>query len=85
MSQIDCEAFLMTSRVEACPNIALEAMAHGCLCIAADDLPLLKIVEDAAVFYPARNPQLLAQRVQNLFSWQEDKKHYMKQKAKKSC
>ena len=28
-----CTAFLMTSRVEACPNIALEAMASGAQCI----------------------------------------------------
>ncbi|MCX5796577.1 MAG: glycosyltransferase family 1 protein [Elusimicrobia bacterium] len=46
-----CSAFVMTSKVEACPNIALEALAHGCQCIAADNPPLPEIFGGQAVCY----------------------------------
>jgi glycosyltransferase involved in cell wall biosynthesis len=53
------ELFVMTSRVEACPNIALEAMSFGCLSIAADNRPLPEIYEEAALFYEPRQPDSL--------------------------
>lgn len=71
----------MTSRVEACPNIALEAMAHGCLCIAADNPPLPEIFEDAAIFYPSRKPEVLAKKIADVFSWLEYRRQNMKEKA----
>jgi glycosyltransferase involved in cell wall biosynthesis len=43
--------FIMTSRVEACPNIALEAMSHGSGCIVADNPPLPEFFRDAARYY----------------------------------
>lgn len=46
-----CQALVMTSRVEACPNVALEAMSHGCLSIAAANPPLPEFFEDAAYYY----------------------------------
>lgn len=45
--------FLMTSRIEACPNIALEAMSHGCLCLSADNPPLPEFFQGAAIYYRA--------------------------------
>jgi glycosyltransferase involved in cell wall biosynthesis len=43
--------FAMTSRVEACPNTALEAMAHGAACIATDCPPMPEIFARAARYY----------------------------------
>ncbi len=51
----NCSAFVMTSWVEACTNIALEAMSHGFISIAADNPPLPEILEDVAVYYPKGN------------------------------
>lgn len=51
--------FLMTSRIEACPNIALEAMSHGCLCLSADNPPLPEFFGEAAIFYRARQGESL--------------------------
>lgn len=79
----NCNVFLMTSRVEACPNIALEAMAHGCLSIAANNPPLPEVFQDAAVFYSPKKPEMLAQRIKDALSWSEGKKQRLKQKAKK--
>ena len=45
-------AFLMTSRVEACPNTLLEAMCHGCLCISTNCDPMPEFLADAALYYP---------------------------------
>ena len=47
----NCKAFIMASRVEACPNTALEAMAHGCSCISSYNPPLPEIFADAAIYY----------------------------------
>jgi glycosyltransferase involved in cell wall biosynthesis len=55
----NCRAFLMTSRVEACPNIALEAMAHGCVSVCAENPPLPEFFGNAAIYYAAGNRESL--------------------------
>lgn len=60
----NCLAFLMTSRVEACPNTALEAMACGALCISTRSLPMPEFFQDAALYYDAGNAEQLAAQVQ---------------------
>lgn len=50
-----CTAFVMTSRAEACPNIALEAMSHGCLCIASTRPPMPEFFEQGAFYYEAQD------------------------------
>lgn len=59
----NCSMFVTTSRVEACPNIALEAMAHGSLCISTMNPPMPEIFADAARYYPARQPASLADQI----------------------
>ncbi len=56
-------AFLMTSRVEACPNVALEAMSHGCLSIAADNPPLPEFFREGALYYRPGDAASLAAAV----------------------
>ena len=77
----NCSIFVMTSRVEACPNIALEAMAHGTICISADNPPLPEIFGDTAGFYPPEKPQILAKRIQEVLHWTEERKQEMRQRA----
>jgi len=59
----NCSAFVMTSRVEACPNIAMEAMVNGCLCVSTENPPMPEIFGDAARYYPAGNARVLAERI----------------------
>jgi len=59
----NCRAMVMTSRVEACPNIALEAMAHGCLCVSTDSPPMPEIFRGCARYYVAGDAHMLAQRL----------------------
>jgi glycosyltransferase involved in cell wall biosynthesis len=58
--------FVMTSRVEACPNIALESMSFGCPSIAADNKPLPEMYSDAALYYHPRQPDSLTARLMEL-------------------
>jgi len=55
-----CSAFVMTSRVEACPNLALEAMSYGCLCISVDRSPMPEFFDTAARYYAAGDGAALA-------------------------
>ena len=56
----NCRAFVMTSRVEACPNIALEAMAHGSISICANNDPLPEFFSDSAIYYAPSDGRSLA-------------------------
>lgn len=47
----NCSAFVMTSRVEALAVIILEALAHRCLCISADNPPFPEAFGEAALYY----------------------------------
>ena len=77
----NCSIFAMTSRVETCPNIALEAMANGCLCISTDNPPLPEIFGNAALFYSPGKPDLLVQRIREILNWPEEKRQEMKTRA----
>jgi glycosyltransferase involved in cell wall biosynthesis len=55
-----CTAFVMTSRAEACPNTALEAMSHGCAVVSVDRAPMPEFFSDAALYYPTGDATALA-------------------------
>lgn len=59
-SYANCAAFVMTSRAEACPNTALEAMGHGCVCVSTDTAPMPEIFGSAAVYYCAGDSRSLS-------------------------
>jgi len=77
----NCGAFVMTSRVEACPNIALEAMSHGCISIAADNPPLPEIFGDTAVYYPPKDGKALAEAIQTVLERDDHRRKVMSVKA----
>jgi glycosyltransferase involved in cell wall biosynthesis len=58
-----CVAFVMTSRMEACPNLVLEAMAHGCASVSTDSAPMPEFFGPAAAYYTAGDATALAERV----------------------
>ena len=58
-----CTCFLMTSRAEACPNVLLEAMAHGCLCVSVDRRPMTDMLGEPGLYYPLGNPSALADQL----------------------
>ena len=58
-----CLAFVMTSRVESFGFVSLEALAHGCQCIAAENPPSPEIFGDQAVYYKSGNARSLAEAI----------------------
>lgn len=55
--------FVQSSRAEACPNIQLEALASGGLCVSCDNPPMPEITQNAALYYPVGNEEALAERM----------------------
>ena len=79
----NCRAFVMTSRVESFGNIALEAMAHGCINIAADNPCLPEIFGNAAVYYPPGNGVALAEVIKSVMNWDSDRRDEGSERARK--
>lgn len=79
----NCSVFIMTSRAEACPNIALEAMAHGCVCISTKTPPMPEFFKNAAVYYPPKDGKALAEVIQTVLTWDNNQRKVMSEKAKK--
>ncbi|MBI4434407.1 glycosyltransferase [Candidatus Uhrbacteria bacterium] len=64
-----CRVFVMTSRVEACPNTALEAMAAGCIIVAAENPPLPEMFGNVASYYHPRNCRDFIERMRVVLAW----------------
>lgn len=77
-----CNLFIMTSRVEACPNIALEAMSHGCVCISTESLPMKEFFGEAAVYYPPQNGPALAEASKRMLALDKNLRKIMSEKSK---
>lgn len=59
-----CEAFVTTSRAEACPNTALEAMSHGCQLVSTSQAPMQEFFKEAALYYRPKDSVDLAAQIQ---------------------
>ena len=58
-----CAAFVMTSRAEACPNIALEAMSHGCQIVSTRQPPMPEFFAQSASYYQAQDARDLVGKI----------------------
>lgn len=59
---------VIASEVEACPNIAIEAMASGCAIVASDANPLPEMFSDAAIHFPMRDISTLSSSILRLLT-----------------
>jgi glycosyltransferase involved in cell wall biosynthesis len=64
--------FIQSSRAEACPNIQLEAIGNGCLCVSCDHPPMPEISQDAAFYYRVGDDMALAQRIRETLNLDPD-------------
>ena len=76
-----CSAFIMTSRVEASPNIALEAMSHGCLIISAQNPPLPEFFGAGAIFYRPFEKESLAGAIATTQQMRESERDSLRKRA----
>jgi glycosyltransferase involved in cell wall biosynthesis len=74
--------FVQTSRAEACPNILLEALGHGCLCISCDQPPMPELVGDAAMMYRVGNAEQLANTIMAVQAMDDATREEFKNKAR---
>jgi len=81
----NCKIFVMTSRVESFGMIAGEAMAHGCICISADNPCLPEIFGDAAVYYIPKKGELLAETINSVNEWDNYKREEISKKAREQA
>jgi glycosyltransferase involved in cell wall biosynthesis len=78
-----CEAFVMTSRAEACPNIVLEAMSHGCISVSTQTSPMPEFFDDsAALYYPPKDFSTLSRQIQVALSMKQNEREAMSLAAK---
>lgn len=77
----NCQAFIMSSRIEACPNIALEAMSHGCVTISANNPPLPEFFDDVAYYYEPYDGRSLAKSIHSVLTMMAKQKTYLSKKA----
>ncbi|MBC8089225.1 MAG: glycosyltransferase [Phycisphaerae bacterium] len=78
----NCLAFVMTSRVEACPNTALEAMACGAVCISTRSLPMPEFFRQSALYYDAGDAEQLAAQIGKASSLDADARFALQRTAK---
>lgn len=60
-----CAACVIASEVEACPNIAIEALSSGCIIVRGDRPPLDEMLRAASVTFRARDVAHLAQQIEH--------------------
>jgi glycosyltransferase involved in cell wall biosynthesis len=77
-----CEAFVMTSRVEACPNIALEALSYGCINISTFQPPMPEIFGNGALYYNSDCPEDLAERIVQILNLTSAEKTAMRDRVR---
>jgi glycosyltransferase involved in cell wall biosynthesis len=76
----NCRAFVMTSRVEACPNIAIESLAHSGVNVVADNPPLPEFFQSSAVYYrPGDTGSLLATLDKALSVSEDERARYLRE------
>jgi len=73
--------FVMTSRVEACPNMALEAMAHGCRIVSTMNPPMPEFYRDSCDYYKAGMADELALRMDEALGESEAQKKVKTKRA----
>lgn len=64
----ECAAFAVTSRAEACPNIALEALSHGVRVISTSQEPMPEFFGETAAYYEPKDASGLARRLVEIIS-----------------
>jgi glycosyltransferase involved in cell wall biosynthesis len=78
-----CTAFVMTTRVEACPNTALESLSNGCISVAADNPPLPEVFHDSAFYYSPGDGRGLAHIIEQILNYDNTTKNEISEHARR--
>ncbi|PIE73882.1 MAG: hypothetical protein CSA20_00760 [Deltaproteobacteria bacterium] len=75
-----CKFCVVSTEIEACPNIVIEAMASGCICISSDHPPLPEMFQNSSIQYKARDTKDLAAKME-MCLFDENLRKELKEKA----
>jgi len=75
-----CKICVIASEIEACPNIAIEAMGSGCAIVSSDRQPLPEILDGASVQFESRDVTSCYESIRRLMG-DVRLRHVMKEKA----
>jgi glycosyltransferase involved in cell wall biosynthesis len=78
----NAELVVMTSRAEACPNIALEAMSHGALTVSGDNAPMPEFFGHAARYYRPGDSVSLADAIRETLALPLTEKDALRSRAR---
>ncbi|NCD40815.1 MAG: glycosyltransferase family 1 protein [Bacteroidia bacterium] len=82
----NCMACIIATEIEACPNIAIEAMAAGCAIISSDKPPLPEMFQRCSQEYKARNLNQLAIKIQEVAddsAWRQQLKENARKRSER--
>lgn len=79
----NCSVFIMTSRVEACPNIVLEAMANGCICVSTNVPPMPEFFKDLAFYYSPGDGNALSRVILQALGIKSDRRIELSEMGRK--
>lgn len=63
-----CDACVIATEIEACPNIAIEAMTAGCAIISNDKPPLPEMFDNASHIYRSRDIMHLSEKMSEVMN-----------------
>lgn len=63
-----CKVYVTATEIEACPNIAIEAMSSGCHIISSDKDPMPEMFIDKAMYFKAGSAQDLTEKFNEFLS-----------------
>ena len=75
-----CSVCVIATEIEACPNIAIEAMTAGCVIISSNKQPLPEMFQNASIEYCSRDIIHLAKQIRRCVL-DQDLRHEMKARA----
>jgi glycosyltransferase involved in cell wall biosynthesis len=78
----NADLFVMTSRAEACPNIALEAMSDGALIVSGDNAPMPEFFGQAARYYRRGDAVSLARTIRDTSALSDQEKDVLRGRAR---
>ena len=68
----NCTAFVTASRIESLGLVSLEALSHGCSCIATNTPPMAEVFKNTAVYYTPGDFVSLAGLIQKVSGWDNE-------------
>ena len=82
--QAACDLYVLHSAAEAFPNVLLQAMACGCLCVSTDVGPARELLGNDAQIVPPGDPAALAGAMEQMLTLSQENAQLLRDQARKT-